>query len=487
MRNNGMHGRMYCTAIVALFAAWAMACGGGGTSGTECGNDVCEDGEDSVSCPSDCTICDNNGYCNLAAGENAINCPGDCPVCLEDGVCNRAGGENGVNCPMDCPLCVVDGYCDTPGGEDHANCPDDCDICLLDGLCDAAAGETLQNCPLDCGACVVDGVCDVAAGETAATCPDDCDLCVVDGVCDAAAGEDASNCPADCAAGGPYDYIVSELYIPTTSAEAQNIGVDVDGDGTIDNKLGQIMSLLMSQGTGDPNTSINADIDSGDLVIPLRLFVDAFPTDASVLAAAYQGVPLTSPPLFNGTDVVDVAPGSPTNQPIGGDLMSGTLDCGPGQLLIPVPLVTQTVFVSLQSARVLGGPVTATGWTDVMVGGGITEQDMESEIIPALATYFNDVIASDPFGSVATTLMDLFDGNCEPTVPGCASQVPGVGECAVNNPTDTPPVITVTELLCNALLNSATAPDVDSNGDGVNDLLSVGFRVQAVSATINLP
>jgi len=481
------HKRTYCVAIVALLAAWALACGGGSTSGTECGNDVCEDGEDITSCPADCGVCDNNGYCNVAGGENAINCPGDCPVCLEDGVCNRAGGENGVNCPADCPLCVVDGYCDTPGGENHTTCPDDCDICLEDGVCDAAAGETVQNCPLDCGACVVDGVCDTAAGETAATCPDDCGVCVVDGVCDAAAGEDPTNCPDDCAVGGPYDFIVNDLYIPTNSAEAQIIGVDVDGDGNIDNKLGQIMALLMAQGTGDPNTGINNDIDQGDLVFPLRLYADMFPTDASVIAVAYQGQPLSSAPLFNGTDVVDIEPGSPTDMTLGGDLQTGDLDCGPGQLLIPVPLMTQTVFVPLQLARIEGGPVTDTSWTDVMVGGGVTEQDMETLIVPALATYFNDFIAANPTSADAATIMDLFDANCVSTIPGCSAVVNGVGECTDNLPTDTPPVITVTELLCNALFNSAISPDVDSDGDGIDDLLTVGFRIQAVSATINLP
>ena len=58
----------------------------------------------------------------------------------------------------------------------------------------------------------------------------------------------------------------------------------------------------------------------------------------------------------------------------------------------------------------------------------------------------------------------------------------GQGEC--DNTLD-PPVITETELRCNALLNSALAPDVDSDGDGEFDLLSLGFRIiSAVPVTI---
>ena len=40
------------------------------------------------------------------------------------------------------------------------------------------------------------------------------------------------------------------------------------------------------------------------------------------------------------------------------------------------------------------------------------------------------------------------------------------------------------ELRCNALMDSAMSPDVDADRDGTDDLLSIGFRVWAVPATI---
>jgi hypothetical protein len=67
-------------------------------------------------------------------------------------------------------------------------------------------------------------------------------------------------------------------------------------------------------------------------------------------------------------------------------------------------------------------------------------------------------------------------------VPGCENVVAGQGDCADSQ---TPPIITATELLCNVLLHSALSPDVDVDGDGEDDVLSVGLRVvSAVPATI---
>lgn len=480
------------------FLGLAAACDGGGSSGTDCGNDICEDGEDSDSCPADCPICDNNGYCNVEGGENALNCPGDCPLCVEDSFCNVEGGENGLNCPADCAVCYVDGTCDAAAGETLANCPSDCLACNEDGVCDTAAGETPQNCLADCPVCVVDGTCDTAAGETRENCPVDCPLCNDDGVCETDEGENSTNCLADCegfvdvcelaamqAGRAPHDYIVNDLHVPISSAEAGTIGVDLDGDGTIDNKLGAIVALLISNGSGDPNPLLNADIDQGALVIPIRLYVDAWTGDGTTMMLSYEGEPTTTPPAFDGSDVLDVVAGSPTDMFLCGPYSSGVADVGPGQLLVPLPLLSETVFVPLQEARVIGA-IGQTTWTDVMLGGGVTETDVDQVVLPALLTYYNDVIADDPTGANAVTLMDMFDGNCVDLGGSCTGVVAGAGDCVENLPTDVDP-LTITELRCNALLHSALSPDVDSDGDGEDDLLSVGFRLQAVSATINTP
>jgi len=463
------------SAVCAGLLALAGACSDGDQGGgARCGDGLCE------------------------GDEAPHSCPADCPICNNDGVCTVEAGENGSNCPADCPLCVVDGHCDVAYGETRENCSADCDGCNHDGVCDVIAGETPGSCPGDCPACIEDGVCDGPWGETRESCPGDCSLCNADGTCDEAEGEDAQNCPADCAAAvddcdlaamqagrPPWDYLVNQLDIPTTSAEAANIGFDLNGDDVIDNKLGTVMAMLMANGAEDPNTWVNTQIGIGGVVIPLRYYVDSWSGDATTMMLAYEGKPTNTPPVLNGTDVVEVVAGSPTDLYLCGPYSGGSADMGPGVMLVPIPLYIQTVFVPLQRARVMGA-ITQAGWTDVVVGGGMTAGDVDQIVLPALVDYFNFVLAGDPAGGMAETVMVLFDGSCSDLGGACAGVVAGQGDCVENLPTDPNP-ITLTEVRCNAMFASARAPDVDSDGDGVDDLLSVGFQLQAVPATILLP
>lgn len=93
-------------------------------SGPVCGNNSCEAGETTSSCPVDCkpaTVC-GNGICE--SGETTALCAADCPapVVCGDGTCSA-----GESCTADCGSPVQCG----------------------DGLCNGT--ETLASCPLDCG------------------------------------------------------------------------------------------------------------------------------------------------------------------------------------------------------------------------------------------------------------------------------------------------------------------------------------------------
>jgi len=186
----------------------------------QCGNGTCDPGEDQCNCPEDCgtppstetsctdgvdndcdtyTDCDDsdcdsdpacqcgNGVCD--PGEDCHTCPDDCisrtvppkfAYCCGDGTCE--GEENETNCAVDCgggSYCG-DETCDP--GEDQCNCPDDCGT--------PPSTETSCTDEID-NDCDTDVDCDDSDCEGDPACPS-----CGDGTCDP--GEDQCNCPEDC-------------------------------------------------------------------------------------------------------------------------------------------------------------------------------------------------------------------------------------------------------------------------------------------------
>ena len=131
-----------------LAAELCDACGGG----PECGNGVCEAGENGESCPNDCDAVPSCGDGACSGEESCSSCAADCGAC-EGGCCEDNGGGNpGCNDP-ECQdaVCDADPFC--------------CQV-TWDIICASAAEETCDGCSASsCG----DGVCD--EGED---CPADC-------------------------------------------------------------------------------------------------------------------------------------------------------------------------------------------------------------------------------------------------------------------------------------------------------------------------
>jgi cysteine-rich repeat protein len=103
------------------------------TPGPICGNDVCEEGEDSMNCEGDCPVPDScgNDVCDPDQNENFWNCPGDCPaVCGNDVVEDTEECDDGM-----------DGV-PTESADCNANCTaSECG----DGVMNTAAGEVCDD------------------------------------------------------------------------------------------------------------------------------------------------------------------------------------------------------------------------------------------------------------------------------------------------------------------------------------------------------
>lgn len=341
-------------------------------------------------------------------------------------------------------------------------------VCNSDGVCDP--GETPQNCAADCSVCVTDGVCDTAGGENVANCAADCGA--VD--CDLTLG------------GDDHDYLVSEVFLPDTPESALEIGVDLSGDGVVDNRLGSIVSLLAETSPDfDVNQDVNGAISRGETLMLLRLRTEQFPDDADVLVQIFKGEVDTDAPLFDGNDTVALHPDSATDGFVCGALNGGALAAGPNNIRLPFPLPGMgTLMFDLQATQLVGS-TTVDGWTEVMLGGGVTMAEVDTVLFPALLIWMNQVIQDDPTGQMAAGMIELLDGTCNATIAGCENVTPGAGEC---DNTATPPVITDTEIRCNMMMTSALSPDIDTDGDSVPDVISVGLRIEAaVPVTIVTP
>jgi C1A family cysteine protease len=151
----------------------------------DCGNGVCDQGEDCNSCPGDCPSGSGSGDCSacfkgvcdgnchpVKEGPDCADCsPG---WCCGDGVCE--GDEDGYNCAIDCGAPPVCGNFVCDPGEDPCNCPGDCGA---PPSTETDCGDGIDNdCdgPTDCD----DGDC---SGDPACSCLAKGEVCDYDGEC----------------------------------------------------------------------------------------------------------------------------------------------------------------------------------------------------------------------------------------------------------------------------------------------------------------
>jgi hypothetical protein len=271
----------------------------------------------------------------------------------------------------------------------------------------------------------------------------------------------------------PVYYVVNTTTIPKTAAEANELGLDIDGDDQArpDNNLGQVLSIFSSD--YDLDAEQQALIDSGAIIHLLELRAASLTTATRVGMTLMHGRDTDGDPSDNLTGnesfAIDTSRGQGTMY---GCITSGTVDVRRGTipLAITFPGLDQPFIVELVGTRI-DARVTATS-LDGRIGGGIHEDELDQSVIPALAEGLNRIVDRDCDGSVCSgtggAIVDLFD---------------------TNDDLD----ISIEELRNSALVGALLAPDLDlfdSNGnyapltDGVEDSLSVGLGFTAVGASL---
>lgn len=311
----------------------------------------------------------------------------------------------------------------------------------------------------------------------------------------------------DVAVGADNQFVMDSLLLPTTATEANMYGLNLDNDpqGRPDNALGSILSALAGQsGDLDLQGTLDAQVAEGDIIILTNIVADQLTTWPDAGMWIYLGDNPTPAACTDANDTVcgnhlaggatfDVHADSPRGDEsrLFADIIGGKLTGGPGNVTIQISLVDggDNLTLNLIGTKVEIASVSETGLTNGKLGGAVTEKDLDTVVLPALAGIIASVVDEDcdanatpccPDGSTGETLLDLFD----------------------EDPADC--VVTLEELQNNSLIASLLAPDVDllncpaedsdpsectyePGVDGFEDSLSLGLGFSGVPASFTKP
>ncbi len=323
------------------------------------------------------------------------------------------------------------------------------------------------------------------------------------------------------ATGTVYTYVLDELTVPATAAEGQAFGADVDGNGTIDNKLATILSLIGAQGNIDIQERVDTSQQAGAFILLAAVqttgFADAtgagiriaLGENPSPAACTDANDPLTCGQHLNPANnpSFDVSASSPADAVLGGNFANGAFTSDVGTVTIELALVDGTPPLSLElvGAKSVFSGADADGIASGKLTGAISQDAVENELIPNIAELINSLIirdcatidAQDP-NYDAALIPDACGGNAgytwEAWRDACGEST---GIVALFTETQDDCRVTGTELLSNTLLSGALSSDVDlfdENGnfaprEDVNaelDSLSLGVGFKAIKSTYTI-
>jgi hypothetical protein len=261
--------------------------------------------------------------------------------------------------------------------------------------------------------------------------------------------------------GAHHGFVVRQLSLPTTAAMSNAYAVDLDCDGLPDNQFGSIVSqfIVLSVDIATLNASaVTSGVAPQLYAVQTTNLQNATDVGLQILV----GSPTQGPPAFDGTDLLSVAAGSPTDFDLTGATANGNLSAGPGRAAVWMVFAPgdQPVLVELLDARVQL-PLSAGG--SGRLAGGISPASLDSEVKPGFA---RAIIASIAAGN--TTFVDLYDSNADGAV-------------------------TQGEIFASPLFQALFVPDLDLQGpggtgpDGVAESLSLGVGISVVVATFTPP
>jgi hypothetical protein len=300
-------------------------------------------------------------------------------------------------------------------------------------------------------------------------------------------GSDGVDPPA-----GPHTTSVADtVLVPTNNNEARAYGLDLNDDRTVDNQLGMVLGTLAGQGFKVQDT-IDEAVADGSIILLVDFQAPNFDNTSAAglqvkLGDSDTATPapcntdetfcdMSDPPVCNGCGhhlegegVFTVAPGSPTNDAVGGKINGGVFSGGPGNLALQIALGGgNPIQLDLIGARAKGTGISATGFTELILAGALTQEDLDTKVIPAVHAQLGPLIERDCTGTAPPDPCGCEAGSTGKTVFGLFDTDPK--DCTV----------TIEEIKTNSLIMSLLAPDVTIDG---KQALSLGIKVTTTKAS----
>jgi len=287
-------------------------------------------------------------------------------------------------------------------------------------------------------------------------------------------------------AGTNNTFVISKISLPTNATEASQLGLDIDGkanDG-VDNQLGTLLASIRSLAPGlNLQMSLDEQVDTGGIILLSNIKATDLASAAGVGMWVYQGDTPTPAPCtdandticrkhLTGTGMFGIKANTPTDAKLAGTIMAGKFTGGPGEITLQIALSDAgAIDLPLKKARAEIA-VTANGFgAGSKIGGAITQAHIDSKVIPAIHTTVVGIVARDcpkPMG----TNCNCMAGSSGLSVLGFLD---GNDDC----------VVTVEEV--KTTVNGILTPDIDLDGDMVNDAVSLGVGVAAFKGGFTVP
>jgi len=273
-------------------------------------------------------------------------------------------------------------------------------------------------------------------------------------------------------------YVVDSIAVPTDPATTDGLGFDLDGDGDVDNQLGQVAAALVAAAGGNMNAqpAVSSAVDRGGILWLLR----GYGCGPATCLATYAGAnampaPCASPDdatcrhHLDGAGQFDVDDRVAIDAAVSGTLADNVFDGGPGRAVIPYAFPGGEPFwLELVGARIHATAVGASVG-ESHVGGEIPQATIDSVMVPNFHLAFASALAGD---------CSLVSGDCR-----CADDSMGETARALFTNETADCVLTLDETRGSPIVAALFRPDIDTDDDGIRDALSVGVGFTAVAAT----